>query len=191
MMSIRKQKKHGYAERLKYVRLIESGMSFRAIHKKYGINEVLLRVLWTRYHECGVYGLRKGKNIRHRLSCDLDCEGVSGLRKGKNIRADYALKKKIVLDIEKNHLTLHAASLKYGASPSSMAVWLKLYREGGLAALARIRKRGRPPDMGRPRKNSKPLTELESLRRENQELKTEIALLKKVRALVEERNARL
>ena len=45
--------------------------------------------------------------------------------------------------------------------------------------------------MGRPRKNSKPLTELESLRRENQELKTEIALLKKVRALVEERNARL
>ena len=145
MMSVRKQKKHGYAERLKYVRLIESGMSFRAIHKKYGINEVLLRVLWTRYHECG----------------------VSGLRKGKNIRANYALKKKIVLDIEKNHLTLHAASLKYGASPSSMAVWLKLYRGGGLAALARIRKRGRPPDMGIPRKGSKPLTELERLRREN------------------------
>jgi cell division protein FtsB len=45
--------------------------------------------------------------------------------------------------------------------------------------------------MGRPRKNSKPLTELERLQKENQELKTEIALLKKVRALVEERNARL
>ena len=45
--------------------------------------------------------------------------------------------------------------------------------------------------MGRPKKNSKPLSELEQLRKENQELKTENALLKKVRALVEERNARL
>jgi cell division protein FtsB len=45
--------------------------------------------------------------------------------------------------------------------------------------------------MSRPRKNSKPLTELEKLQKENLELKTEIALLKKVRALVEERNARL
>ena len=37
----------------------------------------------------------------------------------------------------------------------------------------------------------KPETELERLRRENQELKTELALLKKVKALVEEREARL
>ncbi len=37
--------------------------------------------------------------------------------------------------------------------------------------------------MGRSRKNSKPLTELERLQKENQELKTEIALLEKVRAL--------
>ena len=40
-------------------------------------------------------------------------------------------------------------------------------------------------------KESKPLTELERLRKEVQELRTENALLKKVRALVEERNARL
>ena len=41
------------------------------------------------------------------------------------------------------------------------------------------------------KKNSKPLSELERLQKEIQELKTENALLKKVRALVEERNARL
>jgi hypothetical protein len=70
-------------------------------------------------------------------------------------------------------------------------VWLKIYRESGLAALETVKKRGRPPGMGRPKKNSKPLTELERLRKEVQELKTENALLKKVRALVEERNARL
>jgi len=66
-----------------------------------------------------------------------------------------------------------------------------MYREQGWTALEHIKKRSRPPGMGRPKKNSKPLTELERLQKENQELKTEIALLKKVRALVEERNARL
>lgn len=41
------------------------------------------------------------------------------------------------------------------------------------------------------RKNIKPQSELERLRKENEELRLEVALLKKVRALVKERNARL
>ena len=45
--------------------------------------------------------------------------------------------------------------------------------------------------MGRPKKVQKPEMGLVRLRRENQELKTENALLKKVKALVEEREARL
>ena len=46
--------------------------------------------------------------------------------------------------------------------------------------------------MGRPKKKTaEQMTELERLQKENLELKTELALLKKVRALVEERNARL
>jgi len=168
-MSERKRKKHGYVECLKYMHMIKEGRSFHSIHVEYGINEDRLHVLWDQYQ----------------------LEGKSGLLKKKNIKADYALKKKIVLDIVKNHVTLHAASLKYGASPQRISFWLKIYREEGLAALARIKKRGRPPGMGRPKKKSKPLTELERLRKEVQELKTENALLKKVRALVEERNARL
>ena len=164
-----RRRKHGYAECLKYMHLIEDGKSFHSIHKTYGISYERLQVLWARYQS----------------------EGRSGLLKRRNIKADYALKRKIVLDIEENHLTLHAASLKYEASPARISLWLKLYREDGWAALKKVKKRGRPPGMGRPRKNSKPLTELERLRREVQELRTENALLKKVRALVEERNARL
>ena len=149
--------------------LLQEGRSIYSIYLEYGINENRLHVLWDRYQMLG----------------------PAGLLKRKNIKADYTLKKKIILDIEENHLTLHAASLKYGASPQRISVWLKMYREHGWAALEVVKKRGRPPGMGRPKKNSKPLTELERLRKEVQELKTENALLKKVRALVEERNARL
>ena len=149
--------------------MIKDGRSIHSIHLEYGINEDRLHVLWNLYQ----------------------LQGKAGLLKKKNIRADYTLKKEIVLDIEENRLTLHAASLKYGASPQRISVWLQQYRTGGLAALNSTKKRGRPPGMGRPKKNSKPLTELERLRKEVQELKTENALLKKVRALVEERNARL
>ena len=164
-----KRKKHGLAECLKYMHMIEEGISIHSIHVKYGINNDRLQVLWDRYQ----------------------LQGRSGLLKKKNIKPDYALKREIVLDIEENHLTLHAASLKYEASPQRILAWLRIYREEGLGALNFTTKRGRPSGMGRPKKNSKPLTELERLRKENQELKTEIALLKKVRALVEERNARL
>ena len=53
----------------------------------------------------------------------------------------------------------------------------------------------RPPGkgrkgMGRPKKQE-PQTELERLRYENEYLRAEVALLKKVRALVEEREKRL
>ena len=164
-----KRKKHDYADRLKYMRLLESGRSFNSIYKEFGINRDQLCVLWAKYQKYGTIGLQKEKSIK----------------------ADYALKKKIVLDIEENHLTLHAASIKYGPCPQRLSIWLKIYRSEGLSGLERIKKQGGQPGMGRPKKNSKPLTELEMLRKENLELKTENALLKKVRALVEERNARL
>ena len=151
------------------MQMLEDGISFSHIHKNYGINEARLKVLWSRYQK----------------------EGISGLQKQLNINADYALKRKIVLDIEENHLTLHEASLKYGASPQRIGVWLKIMRTEGIDALSKCKKRGRPPHMGRPKKNIKPESELERLRKENEELRLEVALLKKVRALVKERNARL
>jgi len=149
--------------------MIEDGYSVRYICDHYGSDAKMLKVLWHRYQELG----------------------IDGLKKKRYFMATPEIKKQIVLDIEKNHLTLHAASIKYGPSTGQIIVWLRIYRSEGLSGLERVKRRGRPPGMGRPRKNSKPLTELERLRKENQELKTENALLKKVRALVEERNARL
>lgn len=61
------------------------------------------------------------------------------IAKRPNINADYALKRKIVLDIEENHLTLHEASLKYGASPQRIGVWLKIMRTEGIDALSKCK----------------------------------------------------
>ena len=165
----KKQKKHSLLDYLRYMHMIEDGYSFKYIRKHYGFDDTKLKVLWHRYQEFG----------------------IEGLKKKRNFQSTFEIRKKIVLDIEDNHLTLHAASIKYGPCLGRIKAWLRIYRSEGLAGLERIKKRGRPPGMGRPRKNSKPLTELERLRKEVQELKTENALLKKVRALVEERNARL
>ena len=168
----KKYKKHGYAERLKYMHMLENGFSVNYIETHFGINHKLLGYLWLRYQS----------------------EGQSGLLKKKNVKADYAFKVKILRDIEENHLTLLDASLKYNVSDSQLHQWRKIATNQGYAALAITRPRGRPPknDMGRPRKKKpEEMTELERLRYENECLRAENALLKKVRALVEAREARL
>ena len=85
----KKYKKHGYAERLKYMHMLENGFSRTYIEKHFGIGKKLLGYLWARYRS----------------------EGPSGLLKKQNVRADYAYKLQVVRDIEENHLTLVDASL--------------------------------------------------------------------------------
>lgn len=168
----KKRKKHVYAERLKYMHMLENGLSINHIHIHYGISEQLLSSLWIRYQS----------------------EGPSGLIKKKNIKADYAFRLQVLRDIEENHLTLVEASLKYDVCSSRISAWKRIARVHGYNALAIIRPRGRPPknDMGRPRKKRpEEMTELELLQLRVKELEAENALLKKVKALVEEREARL
>ena len=164
------RKKHDYGALLKYMRMLEEGYSIAHIHKKFGIGKERLQSLWLLYQE----------------------HGVSALCRKKNIRASGELKQQIVSDIEKNHLTLVQASLKYGVSATRLSVWLKITREQGIDALLITKKRGRLPGMGRPRKKKpEEMTELERLRRENHLLKLELEIRKKAQALVEERKARL
>ena len=168
----KKLKKHGYAERLKYMHMLENGYSREHIHRHYGISSELLGYLWSRYKS----------------------EGSNGLLKKQNVRADYKLKIQVIRDIEENHLPLVDASLKYNVSNTQLYQWRKIAKTQGYDALAITRPKGRPPknDMGRPRKKKpEEMTELERLRYENECLRAENALLKKVKALVEEREARL
>ena len=91
----KKRKKHGYAERLKYMHMLEKGLSINHIHLHYGIGKQLLSSLWIRYQS----------------------EGYSGLIKKKNVKADYAFKLQILRDIEENHLT---AAQIYGPENGGM-----------------------------------------------------------------------
>ena len=163
------RKKHDYSALLQYMHMLEDGCSFNYIHTTYGINGERLKKLWLLYKK----------------------DGLKALHRQNYTRSDAAFRHKVVLDIENNGISLVQASIKYGVSAGRLAVWLRTYRTGGIESLSITKKRGRPPGMGRPKKVQKPETELERLRRENQELKTELALLKKVKALVEEREARL
>ena len=164
------RKNHDYGALLKYMRMLEDGYSNNYIHRKFGISGERLKSLWILYQ-------------RH---------GISVLHRKSYAQTSGALKQQIVSDIEKKHLTLVQASLKYGVSTTRLSIWLKKSREQGLDALLITKKRGRPPGMGRPRKKKlEEMTELERLREEVEYLRTENALLKKVKALVEEREARL
>ncbi len=86
------------------------------------------------------------------------------------------------------------ASLKSDTSLGRICVWRTVARTLGHAAPAVFSRGGKLTKnvMGRPRKKRpEEMTELERLRYENDCLRVENALLKKVKVLVEEREARL
>ena len=163
------RKKHDHSALLKYMHMLEDGCSITYIHTTYGIAHLRLSKLWELYKK----------------------HGPSVLCRQPPTRSTPISRYKAVLDIERNCLSLVQASIKHGVSANRLSTWLRIYRTGGVEALSITKKRGRTPSMGRPKKVQKPETELERLQRENRELKIELALLKKVKALVEEREARL
>ena len=102
-----------------------------------------------------------------------------------------ALKRMAVDAVLKQRLSYGETTIRYGISFSCLQSWLRKFRHGGQEELFAIRPKGRPPQMGRPKKARKePQTELEKALRELELLRAENALLKKVKALVEERIAR-
>ena len=164
------RKKHDYGALLKYMRMLEEGYTIDYIHKVFGIGLGRLGRLWLLYQQ----------------------HGTSVLCRKQNTQISGELKQQIVRDIKKNHLTLVQASLKYDVSTSRINVLLKISREQGIDALLITKKRGRPPGMGRPRKKKpEEMSELELLQVRVRQLEIENALLKKAKALVEERRARL
>ena len=95
-------------------------------------------------------------------------------------------KEEILLEIAEKSLSLSGASQKYEVPRYTIRRWQKAYEQNGIAGLSR------PRNMKKKRQRTESeQDELEMLRKRNEHLEAENALLKKVKALVEEREARL
>ena len=116
-------------------------------------------------------------------------------------QATASRKVEIVKDIEDNCISLHQAALKYDIPRRTLSRWVHAYKACGEIGLIR---RERPKNQRvqekeeeklkekeRKQQAKADLEELKRLRERNEFLETENALLKKVKALVEEREARL
>ena len=98
-------------------------------------------------------------------------------------------KLEIVQEVEQKQLSLPEVALKHLVPPHTLRRWVKAYHQSGESGLAR---KGSSNGMKKKRQRTEAeMDELEMLRKRNEYLEAENALLKKVKALVEEREARL
>lgn len=117
--------------------------------------------------------------------------GIQGLEKQRYRRYTFEEKCKIICEYRKKHLPLHIFSAQVRISQTRIREWNSIVKAQGYEGLRLIGRHGRPPkqyDMGRPKKRE-PQTEQEKLIRELEYLRAENAYLKKLRALMIEKES--
>ena len=116
--------------------------------------------------------------------------GKAGLRKKVYQPYDITFKLKVLQSIERENLSLRTACARFKIpSMSTIISWQRAYELEGMQGLNN-KPKGRPSKMKPPikrkaRKSSKPLTREDELLKENEYLRAENALLKKLQALVQ------
>ena len=166
------KRKCSLEEKLEAIALVEQGMSARSVSEKLHLGHHVLFEWLAAYKYRGIQGLiPKGKRKR---------------------KFSYEEKCKIVCEYQKSELTLFQFSAIYDVPSSLIGYWVRLAEKDGFEAL--IPKKPGRPKTGMARMKRLPKEEYEKenerLRKENERLRLENLLLKKVRALVEEREAR-
>ena len=162
------KKNENYLRYVQAMRLMDEGKSINYIRRRLQIGHDKIKLLRQRYLAGGELALLQPEN-QH-------CY-------------DANFKLQVILDVEKNRLPLSIAGLRYDILPTTVGRWLRSYKQHGEAGLYR---KQRTDNMQKKRQRTEAeLDELEMLRKRNEYLEAENALLKKVKALVEEREARL
>ena len=165
------KKEFSLEEKMSAIGFVFQGESARSVSRRLHLGHHILYEWIESYKLFGIEGLKFKRKKKKRLSYEEKC--------------------KIVCEYQESELTLFQLSAKYQLSSSIIGNWVKLVERNGFEALA---PKKREPKTGMVRMKRLPKEECEKenerLRKENERLRLEILLLKKVRALVEEREAR-
>ena len=160
--------KYDYAFKLECVKLVlEKHYSYNDVSNQKGLNESNIRKWIGFYKQCGAIGLLPRKNQSYSV----------------------AFKLRVLRAIDKDLMSLRESSIKFNIPDTAIIVkWKRDFAKFGLVGL-QPKTRGRPISMDtnkrKKRKSDKPLTREEELLLENEALRCENELLKKLQALIQ------